>query len=212
MSRTILLFFIFLSLNLVGLGQSFLKDKRDGQIYKTFEINGTVWMLDNLNYKSTLSKSLGAESKNDTIARGRYYHVYELDSVCPDGWRLPDSDEWIQYLHLVEEGESELQFEIKDELRSDDRFLIVNFEDVYNPFEENNPLNIKNTGWIQGGEYSSDVTHLLATYWTADIKDHKLNRTHIHITPMWINIHTHRHHIKPKDEKTLRLFMVRCVR
>jgi hypothetical protein len=38
-------------------------------------------------------------------------------------------------------------------------------------------------------------------------------KTHIHIRPdSFTNIHAHDHHLKPKQEKKLRRFMVRCVK
>ena len=189
-----------------------LIDPRDDTNYTLTEIRGTIWMKENLNLTTDLSMVLGPEVYDDSIAVGRYYHVHELDSICPPGWKLPNMEQWLDYFDFLDEIHPEVTLAYEDKLKKDDLYRIIEYEGIMSPFEENNPLNIKQTGWIQGGQYSSDVPHLLATYWIQNITDDKLNRSHIHITPMWTHIHSHKHNVKPKDEESLRRFMVRCVK
>ena len=168
-------------------------------------------MLENLRFETSLSRSLNPDLKRDTIANGRYYHLEELDSICPSDWRLPSVQDWLSYYRYLDRTHSNWEFNYED-LLDKHVYRIDGYEGTYDPFEIDNPLRIKNTGWIQGDAFSNDVPHLLATYWITTLKEGKVNRSHIHITPMWTNFHQHKHHLKVRDEKTLRRFMVRCVK
>ena len=54
-------------------------DERDGREYKWINIGGVKWMAEDL--------QLDMQEK---------YHFYEALSACPEGWRLPSSEEWRQ--------------------------------------------------------------------------------------------------------------------
>jgi uncharacterized protein (TIGR02145 family) len=92
-------------------------DNRDNKFYKYVEINGQVWMAENLNYNadgskcgSTLSGS-GTLSDEDAVACDTYGRLYDwntamggaasstanpsgVQGVCPSGWHLPSDAEW----------------------------------------------------------------------------------------------------------------------
>lgn len=83
-----------------------LTDLRDGKKYRIKTISNTTWMIDNLDYeaknsveltqeqKDKFSTGLTQEQKNkfkEFNLSGRYYHFETADSVCPDGWKLPDT-------------------------------------------------------------------------------------------------------------------------
>lgn len=70
-----------------------LKDRRDGKKYKAMKINGQIWLTENLNYKTPRSRCHD-ESGVDCYELGRYYYWNEAVKACPDGWRLPSSNEW----------------------------------------------------------------------------------------------------------------------
>lgn len=99
----------------------FFKDSRDNQTYRTVEINGDIWMADNLNYADSVStpnlegNSWYAEKLYTGEPAGRFYTwtaamnldaEYQTESapatdlispvkgICPDGWHLPDIAEW----------------------------------------------------------------------------------------------------------------------
>ncbi|NLB64091.1 MAG: hypothetical protein GX801_08310 [Fibrobacter sp.] len=88
-------------------------DGRDEQSYAWTQINGTIWMAENLRY---LPKVVGTQQLSDQIPyyyvysyessdvveakkvesyvrRGALYNWHAADEACPDGWRLPTQAE-----------------------------------------------------------------------------------------------------------------------
>ena len=96
-----------------------LKDPRDGRIYKTLEIGGRTWMAENLNYLDdsenmaeknfcygdtacetygrwyewTAAMNIGP--KYDSISAPAFSSDEERRGICPQGWHIPDSLEWM---------------------------------------------------------------------------------------------------------------------
>lgn len=105
---------LFFTVSLVCAGH--FTDARDGQTYRTVKIGKQIWMAENLNYYYDIgtARSMCA---NDRCNSGRLYTwSAAMDSaaffddcdgcntskgrdvirgVCPAGWHLPDSAEWV---------------------------------------------------------------------------------------------------------------------
>jgi len=68
-------------------------DARDGQQYKFIEVEGLLWMAENLNFESSASWCY-SENVDNCKKWGRLYDWNTAKEVCPDGWRLPNDEEW----------------------------------------------------------------------------------------------------------------------
>lgn len=208
--------------------QDLLTDCRDSLNYKVVDINGTLWMAENLNYGSDLSSALSEDqlAKQPNLS-GRFYHVNEIDSICPCEWRLPDAEDWIDYFeYLSSTNPNNPQIKLTVDKN---HIAFFDYDDHINIFSEDNPLNLVPTGRLEGGQdYPPDN---YADFWTQDppnfgegernnrsgvvhvLPETEDGTTHFHLRKNGLsNIHSHKHHLDPKKEKKLRKFMVRCVK
>ncbi len=206
-------------------GQDLMVDCRDQQEYPIADINGTLWMAANLRYETSLSSRITKEQKekqSDLV--GRYYHVNEINSICPCDWRLPDADDWINYFDFLAANKSQVKLAVDKS-----HISFHEYDGSINIFSEDSPINLIPTGRLEGGTFYLPDNY--ADFWTDDPprfgeldSDSRLGiahiltevydgKTHIHLRQTGIsNIHSHKHHLDPDKEKKLRKFMVRCVK
>lgn len=67
-------------------------DSRNGQVYKTAEIGGQVWTVENMNYYMVGSYCFD-DADSNCSKYGRLYDHSTSFHICKDGWHVPSKDE-----------------------------------------------------------------------------------------------------------------------
>ncbi len=108
-------FLIFLSsLIILGCGSNHLTLRDlDGNTYKTKEINGLTWMMENLRVsKDKDGQSIQVYYPNEDpklqATYGLFYDYETACKVCPEGWRLPNNEDWMQLISSFEQNDAAL--------------------------------------------------------------------------------------------------------
>jgi len=204
-------------------------DDRDGKIYPTVDINGTIWLAANLQFETDLSDPPSNEQMaNAPDLVGRYYHLEDLDCACPTGWALPDTEDWLNYFeHLSELSKEDVTIRFSADIT---HFAIDGYDKKIDIFAKGNPLGLAPTARVEGDQFFLPSNY--ADFWVLDPLTYSTTgkahegadhihlmpkvidgKTHIHIRQKgWSNIHSHEHHLNPKKLKKLRKFMIRCVK
>ncbi|MCD4735837.1 MAG: hypothetical protein K8R53_07310 [Bacteroidales bacterium] len=67
--------------------------EHEGQVYSTIQAGEQCWLRENMNHETGNSWCYGNSAVNCMIY-GRLYDWQTATLVCPEGWHLPDDDEW----------------------------------------------------------------------------------------------------------------------
>ena len=106
-----------------------MTDARDGKTYKIVTIGSQTWMAENLNYEVEGQSSCFNNSADSCAKYGRLYTwaaamghaekacgagrecncIGTVRGVCPEGWHLPDENEWDTLYSAVERNPYALQ-------------------------------------------------------------------------------------------------------
>lgn len=204
--------------------QETVTDLRDGQVYRITRINDLKWMIDDLNYFTELSYDLSDEENarlKVKVPKARWYHLTEINTVCPQGWRLPTGEEWLAYVksRLTERG-----MKYSEGTYKSDYAIWAKKNENIELYEDGNPLSLQVMGIFQGETFQQAPGS--ADYWIQDIpmkselekgsneRAVKLtfpDRSHVHLYPNRTNFHSHMHHLDEKEPEEMRRFLVRCV-
>lgn len=82
-----------LSALLIACTDSF-KDERDEQSYNFVQIGNIYWMAENLNFETAESYCPEGDNRN-CKTYGRLYTWKAAKNACPNGWRLPASEDFM---------------------------------------------------------------------------------------------------------------------
>lgn len=208
--RILLIFLICLSSNVSSIEAQIdyvfgkITDNRDGKVYETIQLDSTIWLTENMQYKTESSDSFVIDNQGFDM-EGYYYPYDESYNVCPNHFRIPKLSEWRSYVNILMEMKNIPKTEIKYNDTEDANEIVVSNEQL-NIFEDPNPLKLKKSGYIEGTFISAIET---MNFWirrdgSPDFK------YHVHISSNNFGNHTHKHHIIDKKKKK-RKFVVRCV-
>jgi uncharacterized protein (TIGR02145 family) len=108
-AASVLLCLFFLSAGSLNAqpGPGRMTDPRDGKQYRTIWIGSQHWMAENLNYGEG-ERVCYLDDPDFCNTYGGLYSYEVARNVCPDGWHLPDREEWEQlseYLGTAEAGQ-----------------------------------------------------------------------------------------------------------
>ncbi len=145
-------------------------DERDGEIYRTINFNGKVWLADNFRFQVEDSieykESNPIHAGNESIVRKKLGRIYSWDTamnIVPSGWALPSLSDWRELEEKI--GGIYVNGKLDDIAR----------EIVYDYFIEGGPsqLNIPKHGLTSSTDYVLDPYGI--EFWTSSEYDDEPN-------------------------------------
>lgn len=101
-----LLFFLSLMIFAGLSGQAKFTDNRDGNVYRTINIAGVIWMAENLKYKAKTGAFYFDNDSNNMPQYGVLYDWKTALNSCPAGWRLPSGSDFQTLLNHFDQKET----------------------------------------------------------------------------------------------------------
>ena len=101
-----MLFFLSLMFFAGLSGQAKFTDKRDGNVYRTINIAGVIWMAENLKYKAKTGAFYFDNDSNNMPQYGVLYDWKTALNSCPAGWRLPSGSDFQTLLNHFDQKET----------------------------------------------------------------------------------------------------------
>lgn len=186
-----------------------MTDERDGKTYQTIQVDETLWLAENMKYKTENSEE-HSFSNTDIPLDGYYYPHDEVPQVCPPEYRIPNSQDWeiyMKYLFDLKNIPSSSISPNQSNKKGKEYKGAMFAGDSFKPFEEPNPLHLQGDGHTQAGQMVAiGSMNIWMKYENSTDPNY-----HLHLDKDGYGIHTHKHHITTKKKK-LRKFSVRCVK
>lgn len=141
-------------------------DTRDGKTYEIVRLGTQTWFAENLNYKIGSSKCYENETSN-CDKYGRLYDWNTAMNACPEGWHLPDDEEWkILEMYL---GMSKYDADLRGMVRGTDEGTKI--KSISGWFENRHGtdsvgFNAKPSGWGMNNVYFS-MMYKWTNWWTS---------------------------------------------
>jgi uncharacterized protein (TIGR02145 family) len=97
---------IFLVIFSTLYGQVNFTDKRDGNVYRTINVDGKTWMAENLRFKAKAGSYFFDNDSNNIAVYGVLYEWKTAMNVCPTGWHLPSGAEFRTLANYIEQKDT----------------------------------------------------------------------------------------------------------
>ena len=210
MSKLNLIWLFLILTQQMSAQDSLFVDSRDGKTYPTVEIGDLLWFGTNLSFESPNSWCVEHDKAKHCVD-GNYYYNTELDSLCPQGWRVATWTDWESSIKLIVQrhgmSPDSIVYDTAHFKNSFSRLLVSGF----NLINDTLSLNIKETGYVEGkkGKAKKKIKYSSASFWVID-KETNDPKMHLHIATSGLNKHNHSSSIIDKPKK-MRRFAVRCV-
>jgi len=104
--KRILSVLIFLVMFSTLYGQDKFIDKRDGNVYRTINVEGKTWMAENLRFKTKEGSYFFDNDSNNVAVYGSLYDWKTAMNVCPTGWHLPSGPEFQILANFIEQKDT----------------------------------------------------------------------------------------------------------
>lgn len=127
--------------------------------YGTASIGNLLWME---NMRARVSSSAEADNvcggaDNDCNARGRLYTLSSAKAVCPDGWRLPSTTDWLNLFCTANQSACNQTYNGGD-------LYLNNSSQIVNELKNSYNLNMINSGYYSSDNHQKDESGN-AMYW-----------------------------------------------